>query len=248
MKKIVLTVTGFLAALLPLIAQNTTPALPTSITFEHKVMQLSNDEDGKATTTFWFTTDGNYALAKHKDPDGDESTVLYTKDGQMCMIDEDAKTITVMNIPKAAGDISKAISKDTKNLEKDKEPDLVVKSTGKTKTICGFTAYEYVGKNEGGSVSWWYAKVDFDPVLVYTMGAGKLGDMSAIKNKSSLNGNPFAIVVQNKNYLMAEVESGGKKGLETTGISKTTYSFSTAGYTVKKMGGLKQALLNKVHH
>lgn len=250
MKRIFITTCG-VAAMLCVRAQNTTPALPASITFEHKAVQQGNDEDGKTTTTYWFTTNGDYAMAQHKATD-DDGTVLYTKDGHMCMVDEKAKTITIMTMPKILGDVGEAVNKEVKQnnkpVNKDEDLGMTVTKTGKTKTICGFTAYEYQVKAEGGTSSWWYAKVDFDPILIYTMGAGKLGDLSAAKNKAALKNNPMAIPVQNPNYFFAEVEAGGQKGMETTSITTTTYTFSTAGYKIKTIGGLKQALQNKLRN
>lgn len=48
----------------------------------------------------------------------------------------------------------------------------------------------------------------------------------------------MAIALLNKNYLIAEIEAAGKKGLETKSITKETFVFSTAGYTIKEMKGL----------
>ena len=53
-------------------------------------------------------------------------------------------------------------------------------------------------------MSWWYAKVDFDPIKIYTMGAGNAAMAAKVKNNEALKNNPAAIPVLNKNYLWAD--------------------------------------------
>jgi hypothetical protein len=220
-------------------AQTTATPLPPSITFERTVVQQTNGEDGKATTTYYFTINDDYAMAKHEATGEDEKAmVLYTKDGKMCMIDENKKTIMIMNMPKMMADAGSAVKESMKKHQlpkKDDEEKMTVTKTGKTKTICGYTAYEYNITNEGGNSSWWYAQVDFDPVKIYTMGIANAGIADNVKNNPAIKDNPMAIQVINKNYLWAEVEVAGKKGMETKSISKTSFVFSTAGYAIKEM-------------
>ncbi len=224
-------------------AQNSTTSLPASITFERIVVQQQNGQDGKATNTYHFTISGDYAMAKREEEgDDDKATILYTKDGKMCMINEKEKIITIMNMPRMIGDAGAAIKKgmDKKPMPKDDEDKMTVTKTGKTKMICGYTAYEYEITNEGGKSGWWYALVDFNPVKIYTMGAGSTGIAEKMKGKEvQLKNNPMAIPVLNKNYLWAEIDVAGKKGMETKSISKEVFTFSTAGYTIKEMKGFK---------
>ncbi len=231
------------------VAQDTTKVLPATINFERTVVQQSNGEDGTSITTYYFTVNGDYAMAKHNEPGEDEKTILYTKEGHMCMINEKQKTIMIMNMPRIVGEggqmgkeIAEKISK--KPLKKDDDDKMTVTKTGKTKTICGYTAYEYEIKNEGGLSSWWYAKVDFNPVKIYTMGAGNAATAANLKDKEKFKNNPMAIPVLNQNFLWAEVEAGSKKGMETKSIAKTTFTFSTTGYTIKDLSkkGLKEVL------
>lgn len=238
-----------------LTAQNPAPALPVSISFERQVVQQNNTEDGIATTTYYFTINGDYAMVKRTAPGEDMTTLLYTKDGQTCILDEKNKTITIMNMPKLVSEgagMGKAIAEKIKNkpLQKDTEEKMTVTKTGKTKTICGYTAYEYEIKNEDGALKWWYAQVDFDPVKIYTMGAGSSSTAAKLKDNEALKNNPAAIPVLNKNYLWAEAEAGGKKGLETKSISKTGFRFSTEGYTIKNLAkrGLKDVIKAKIEN
>lgn len=249
MKKIFFLFTLSLWGSLFLTAQNTTPSLPATISFERQVIQQSNTEDGIATNTYYFTINGDYALIKREAPGEDMATMLYTKDGQTCMIDEKNKTITIMTMPKLVAEgaeMGKAIAEKIKNkpIQKDTEEKMTITKTGKTKTICGYTAYEYEIKAEGGSSSWWYAQVDFNPVKIYTMGAGNSVTAAKLKDNDALKNNPAAIPVLNKNYLWAEAGAGGKKGMETKSISKTSFSFSTEGYTIKNLvnKGLKDVI------
>lgn len=232
-------------------AQNNSTTLPSSITFERTVVQQTNGEEGKATTTYYFTINGDYAMAKHDEVGEDEKAmVLYTKDGKMCMINEKEKTIMIMNMPKMMGDAGNAIKEGMKKKplpKKDEEDKMTVTKTGKTKTICGYTAYEYEITNEKGKSSWWYAAVDFDPIKIYTMGAGNSSMADKIKDNPAMKNNPMAIPVMNKNYLWAEIEVAGNlpagqagKGMETKSITKTTFTFSTAGYSIQEMGKKKQ--------
>jgi hypothetical protein len=251
MKTLFLLLVTILSALV-CISQNTSNPLPASILFERMVIQQTNGEDGKTTTTYYFTINGDYALAKHEEPGEEPKTVLYTKEGTMCMINEKQKTIMIMNMPRLVGEggqMGKIIAENIarKPLKKDEEEKITVTKTGKTKTICGYTAYEYQIGTEEGTSTWWYAKVDFNPVKIYTMGAGNAATAYGIKEKEALKNNPMAIPVLNQNFLMAEIEAGGKKGLETKTISKTNFTFSTAGYTIKDMSkkGLKEIIQEK---
>jgi hypothetical protein len=217
-------------------------SIPATIRFERQVIQQTNGESGKGTITYYFTLNGDYALAKREATSEDEkATVLYTKEGQMCMIDEKNKTIMMLNMPKMIGEgaqmgkeLAEKIKKQPKR--KDDAEKMTVTKTGKTKTICGYPAFEYEIKNEKGQSSWWYVKADFNPVKIYTAGAGNSSLSAKMKgNEESLKNNPMAIPVLNQNYLMAEIEAGGRKGLETTSIAATTFSFSTAGYQIKDL-------------
>ncbi|MNY50394.1 hypothetical protein D3C86_1858950 [compost metagenome] len=83
--------------------------------------------------------------------------------------------------------------------------------TGRTKNICGHRAIEYEMKNENGKALWYFVKVDFNPIKIYTMG----------------------IPVLNRNYLLAEMSSpGGIKDMETKMISKKIFNLSTKGYKI----------------
>ncbi len=240
MQKKLLTVTTTIILAI-IFSQNCFSQLPATITFERMVVQQNNGENGKAITTFYFTINGDYAMIKREaDAEDEKATILYTKDGQMCMIDENEKTIMIMNMPKMMGNAGVTIKKelDKNPLPKAKDDKMTITKTGKTKLICGYTAYEYQMKNEDGNSSWWHAQVDFNPIKIYTMGAGSGAMAQKMKDKKeSLKNNFAAIPVLNQNYLMAEIEAGGKTGLETKIISKTTFTFSTAGYSIKEMKG-----------
>ncbi|MFT3980102.1 MAG: hypothetical protein QM687_06495 [Ferruginibacter sp.] len=223
-------------SLFPLYAQNN--ILPAEIVFERKVVQETKGEEAPAVVTYNFTASGDYVLISHKDKES-ATEILYTKDGRMCMVDEEKKTITMMSMPKMLTGIGSALDKSKIKPGKNDEEKMTVTKTGKTKTICGFPAYEYViTADNGGKSSWWYAQVDFNPIKIYTMGAGNSDtDGKIIAQKEEMKNNPMAIPVINKNYLLAEIEMDGKKGMETKSITREQYLFSTTGYTIKEIKG-----------
>ena len=242
--------------------------IPAIINFDWKVdqrMRKDDDDDdnnGKAykTVTYLFTTNGDYAAIK---PDDDASfdLMIYSKKGYTWMIDDKKKTITVMSMPKTIGEgaiMGKAIAEDIKKapLEKDRDNEkFTVTKTGKTKQFLGYTAEEYemrntttlTTKNAGktGTASFWYAKVPFDPVKVYTMGAGRPADMTKLQNDPRMKNNITAIPILNKNYLWVETEMGGLKGMEVTNIQRVNTTINTSGYTVKNMKSLKDMMKNR---
>lgn len=232
--------------------------IPPVINFEWQVVQrMPKDEEdennGKAynTVTYYFMTDGSYAAVKPEDKSF--SLMIYSKNGQTWMFDDKKKIITVMNMPKTVGEggmmgkaIAEKINKAPITKDKDDETYTVTK-TGKTKTILGYTAEEYqmkpdnqiATKNAVSYMSFWYIKVPFDPVKIYTMGAGRPADITKLQNDPKMKNNIFAIPILNKNYLSAENEAGGKKGVETIEIKKVNNTIYTAGYKIKLMKSLK---------
>lgn len=237
--------------------------IPSIINFDWQVTQRmhkdeEDDNDGKAykIVTYFFTSNGDYAALKPDDVSFD--LMIYSKHGQTWLIDDKKKTITVMNMPKMVGEggmmgkaVAEKINKGPIAKDRDDEPFTITK-TGKTKTILGYTADEYEMKStkvisskmaaKTGTVSFWYSKVPFDPVKVYTMGVGRPADVSTIENDPQMKNNIFAIPVLNKNYLWVETETGGIKGMETTEIKKVNNTIYTEGYKIKRINGLKDMI------
>ena len=241
--------------------QNYDEPIPAIINFDWQVTQRmhkddEDDNNGKAyqIVTYFFTSNGDYAAVKPDDASFD--LMIYSKHGQTWLIDDKKKTITVMNMPKTVGEggaLGKAVAENIKNgpIQKDtvSNDEFAVIKTGKTKNILGYTADEYqmrpkviATKNAIPAVSFWYAKVPFDPVKIYTMGAGRPADLSKINNNPKLKNSVFAIPVLNTNYLSAETEAGGMKAVETTEIKKVNNTIYTAGYKIKRKNSLKDML------
>lgn len=228
--------------------------LPTSITFEREVVQqVRDDETGnKSTITYYFTVNGDYAAVKMpKEEDGDEGLfMVYAKGGATWMFDDKRKKIIVMNMAKTMGegikmgvDAAEAVSKKKLPKQSKEEEEFTLVKTGKTKLTAGYTAEEYQLKNKKGEASSiWYAKVDFDPVKIYTLGAGRGSDPDKIKNDPKFKNNMFAIPVLNKNYLLTEVSSGGQTGTLTISIKPKNFVVYTVGYKVEEMKSLKDML------
>jgi hypothetical protein len=237
--------------------------IPTEINFDWQVTQrLQKDDDDKNDgkgykyVTYFFTSTGDYAAVKPEDKSF--SLMIYSKKGHTWIFDDKKKTITVMNMPKTVGEgglMGKKIAEDIKKapLRKDKDDEaFTITKTGKTKNILGYTAAEFEMKNnkvlttknaaKSGTMSFWYVKAPFDPVKIYTMGAGRPADMSKLQNNPRMKNNMAAIPVLNKNYLWAETESGSIKGLETIEIKKVNNTIRTAGYKIKVMKSLKDMM------
>lgn len=224
--------------------------VPALIVFEREVIQQTYNEEEKETQimTYYFSVDGNFAGIRLPKETADENVSLmaYTKDGLMLLFDEKKKIITVMKMARTVGEtgkMSKELVEKIKGapLTKDKQDPDMVKS-GNTKKIAGYPAVEYTSMMEGGKVSIWYAKVDFDPILIYSMGMGKMSDMH---QAATMKNNPFAIAVSNKNYLLAEMAPGGKKGLETVSITKKNMTISTAAYKIRDYSNMSMGEMIK---
>lgn len=224
--------------------------LPGIINFEWEVRQrIRNEEGGYRTPGYYFTTNGDYAAVIPPPEEKKSFTMMiYTKEGRTLVIDDKKKTITLMRMLKVIGE-GAAMSKEAAEqinkapLKKEKDEEFTISKTGKTKKILGYTAEEYLLKNnEGkttqstektGTASFWYAKVPFDPIRIYSMGIDRPSDLTKMKNDPKMKNNIAAIPMLNINFLQVEIESGGIKGFETLKIEKVNHTFRTAGYTVK---------------
>lgn len=212
--------------------------LPFIITFSREVVQKMHTEEGPRTVTYYFSTNGDYAAMK-PDPKSKMgmSLIIYTKGGTALMFNDKQKTVTVVKIEKVMGSgfgpKNKGVAQAVYNApSRDK---VNVTGTGKTKVICGYPAVEYEIKCKDGSAYWYFAKVDFNPIKIYTMGLGnwrtqrKLGRREIMELKNS----PMGVPVLNKNYLLVEMSSSqGVKDMETKFIRKKLFTVSTAGYKI----------------
>jgi len=235
--------------------------IPPVINFDWEVIQRlpkgeEEEKEGKGykKMTYFFTSKGDYAAVKPEDKSF--TLMIYSPKGHTWIFDDKKKTITVMSMARIVGEggtMGKALPEKTKKapIAKDGEGKFTVSKTGKTKTILGlYKAEEYEIKNtevigtskKTGTMSFWYVTVPFDPVKIYTMGAGRPADMSKIQNDPKMKRNPAAIPILNKNYLWVETEAGSIKGLETISIEHKFNTIYTAGYKIKVMNSLKDML------
>jgi hypothetical protein len=222
-------------------SQNSTPfKMPAEIKFDKNVIQKMEGEKS-GTLSYYFTTNGDYAALKPDSKEG--SLIIYTKEGNMLIVNDKEKTIIVMNMRKFLNDAANAVKdmpKD-KNIHKDSagtKPNF--RKTGNSKTICGYPAEEYEITSEKGKMNIWYLKADFDSALLLSMGMGK-----GPGPKSSAGGNELSNIPGiGKNFFMAEMEKNDKKVIETVSISKTDFSFSSVGYTVRDMSDLMKGKYN----
>ena len=253
--------------------------VPENFQFNYKVVYEVNNEDkneNKNTTrtmAYFFTNSGDFmGMQTPKEEKGNSEFMIHTKDGKMLMFAEEhasgnsktsQKTLTIMDMRKmmkGMGELAKSIPKSDKKPDQTKKetPDNF-KKTGKTKQIAGYNAEEYEkqfseedknGKLRSGTMSVWYAKIDFDPSMMFSLGLGAFsGQGAASKVQKSHQNNIFGMGLTEKNYLMMEMdfsETDGKKetGMKIQSIEKTSYTQGTSGYVVRNMAdmGLKDMM------
>ncbi len=244
--------------------------VPSSFQFDYKVVYQINDENKNSseTITYYFTKNSEFiGMQPSRQDKKDMELMVNTKDGTVLTFSEQLnhgksqKVLTVMNIRslmkgigESATDIAKSLSEKDENVSEKKKPNELNNfvKTGKTKQVFGYTADEYSkevnqdknGKKRSGTMSIWYAKVDFDPQMMLWMG---MGNMAGAQSKSimqqSHSNNMLGIGMIQKNYLMIEMdasETGGKggSGMKVVSIEKITFNKSTEGYVIKNYSGM----------
>lgn len=248
--------------------------VPAAYHFDYKVVYEINNEEKKTpeTMSFYFTKTGDYMSMETAESQENKEMnfMIRTKDGLMITFgeepvpknpDKNRKVLKVMDtrsMMKGSAESMAALAKampkkDNAEVEKKKpnELDNFVK-TGKTKQIFGYTAEEYSkqftkdenGKERSGTMNVWYAKVDFDPEMMFSMGMGNLaGGQSQSKMQQSHGNNMLGLALTQKNYLLAEMdfaEKGGKSGtaMKVVSIEKTDFTRSTEEYYIKNYAGM----------
>lgn len=271
---IILTVSGIFRTNAQETGKTPEYKVPAAYHFDYKVVYEINKEENKTpeTMSYYFTKNGDYMSMETPDnqKDKDMNFMVSTKDGLMITFGEERvpksqdkyrKVLKVMDMHsmmKGSGEAMAALAKsmpkkENTEAEKKKPNDLdnFVK-TGKTRQVFGYTAEEYSkeikkeenGKMHEGTMSVWYAKVDFDPEMMFSLGMGNMaaGGAQARVNQTHPN-NMLGLDLTQKNYLMIEMdfsEKGGKSGtgMKVVSIEKTSFSKSTDGYYIKNYAGM----------
>jgi hypothetical protein len=248
--------------------------VPAAYHFDYKVVYEVDREDkkGPETMSYYFTKNGDYMSmeSSEMEKEKDMNFMISTKDGLMITFgeepvpkkqDQSRKVLKVMDMHsmmKGSAETIAALAKtmpkkDQADAEKKKpnEMDNFVK-TGRTKQVFGYTAEEYSknftkeenGKVHEGTMSVWYAKVDFDPEIMFSLGMGSMagGGAQSRMNQTHPN-NMLGLGLTQKNYLMIEMdysEKGGKSGtgMKVVSIEKTNFNKSTEGYFIKNYAGM----------
>jgi hypothetical protein len=248
--------------------------VPSAYQFDYKVVYEvdRDDKKGPETMNYYFTKNGDYMSMESPEMEKgkDMNFMVSTKEGMMITFGEESvpknpnqhrKVLKVMDMHSMMKGGAEAITalaktmpkKDTADPEKKKSNDLdnFVK-TGRTKQVFGYTAEEYSkeikkeenGKMHEGTMSVWYAKVDFDPEMMFSLGMGSMarGEAQSKMNQSHPN-NMLGLGLTQKNYLMVETnmsEKGGKSGtvMKVVSIEKTNFNKSTEGYFIKNYAGM----------
>ena len=248
--------------------------VPASYRFDNKVVYEVDRNENKApeTMSYYFTKNGDYMSIEtpEMEKEKDVSFMISTKEGLMITFGEESvpknpnqsrKVLKIMDMHsmmKGSGEAMVALAKsmpkkENTEAEKKKPNDLdnFVK-TGKTRQVFGYTAEEYSteikkeenGKMHEGTMSVWYAKVDFDPEMMFSLGMGNLGRGGAQSRMNQTHpNNMLGLGLTQKNYLMIEMdfaEKGGpyKTGMKVVSIEKTGFNKSTEGYFIKNYAGL----------
>jgi hypothetical protein len=248
--------------------------VPGAYHFDYKVVYEVDREEKKTpeTMSYYFTKNGDYMSMEtpEMEKEKDMNFMISTKDGLMITFGEEPvpknpnqhrKVLKIMDMHsmmKGTGEAIAALAKSMpkkENAEAEKkkpnELDNFVK-TGRTKQVFGYTAEEYSkeikkeenGKMHEGTMSVWYAKVDFDPEMMFGMGMGGMagGGAQSRMNQSHPN-NMLGLGLTQKNFLMIEMdfaEKGGKSGtgMKVVSIEKTGFNKSTEGYFIKNYAGM----------
>jgi hypothetical protein len=248
--------------------------VPAAYHFDYKVVYEINREENKTPekVNYYFTKNGDYMSTETENgqKEKDMDFMIHTKDGLMITFGEESvpknpdknrKVLKVMDMHsmmKGSGEAMAALAKnmpkkENTEAEKKKPNDLdnFVK-TGKTKQVFGYTAEEYSkhftkdekGTERSGTMSVWYAKVDFDPEMMFSMGMGSMAaGRSQSKTQQSHPNNMLGLGLTQKNYLLIEMdvaETGGKSGtaMKVVSLEKTNFDKSTVGYFIKNYAGL----------
>ncbi len=244
--------------------------VPESFQFNYKVVYQVNDENKNTTKTmtYYFTKSGDFmGMMPPSEEKKDMEFMISTKDGKMITFSEEhdhsknQKVMTVMDMRhmmKGMGsgltELAKTLPKKEKPVDAKKENALDnFKKTGRTRQVFGYTADEYTkamskedkdGKVHTGTMTVWYAKVDFDPQMMFSMGMGSISGPKGQANMHQAHqNNMIGMGLTEKNYLLVEIdaaENGGKSGsgMKVISIEKTSFSQPTSGYLVRNIGGM----------
>ncbi len=248
--------------------------VPSVYNFDYKVVYEISKEENKTieTTNYYFDKNGDYMsmVTPKSEMDEDINFMIFEKNGLMITFGEEPlpnnsdknrkvlKVIDMRSMTKGSEEsmaaLAKTLSKKDKPETEKKKPDDLDNfiKTGKTKQVFGYTSEEYSkqftkdenGKERSGTISVWYAKVDFDPEMMFSLGMGNLRvGQSQSKMEQTHPNNMFGLGLTQKNYLLTEmdiVEKGGKSGtaMKVVSIEKTTFSKSTEGYYIKNYSGM----------
>jgi hypothetical protein len=248
--------------------------VPPAYHFDYKVVYETNREENQPpeTVIYFFTKNGDYMSMEtvEAQKETDRDFMIRTKDGLMITFGEESvpknpeknrKVLKVMDMRSMMKGSGEAIAALAKNMPKKENPEAEKKKTndldnfvktGRTKQVFGYTAEEYSkefskeenGKTHSGIMSVWYAKVDFDPEMMFSLGMGNLAGRGAqSKMNQSNSSNMIGLGLTQKNYLMVEMifsEKGGKSatGMKAASIEKVNFNKITDGYFIKNYAGL----------
>lgn len=224
--------------------------------FDYEVVQVSTSKKNTTDTStmhYFYTKSGDYAGMKVSGRKGnrEKNFIIFTKNGDWVVIDENKKTITIINM----GNMMMNMANATKGIKRDSlagaskskiDPGQFQSvKTGNIKSISGYTASEYkITDNQEHKISIWYAKVDFNTQLSYLFDMGKAGAGAPGMSVAGPSvANPMIQTLADPNAFMTEMkseESVDAKAIEmhTLSIAKASSSKSTPGYQVSNYSNM----------
>ena len=141
--------------------------VPETYHFDYEVVQVATNKKNAGDTSsmhYFYTKSGDYAGMKVSGTKSsrENNFIIFTKNGDWVVIDDNKKTITILNMKNMMMNLASAakgmkrdsLSGDSKNKIDPKQFQSV--KTGNTKTISGYTAAEYkISDNQGHKFSIW---------------------------------------------------------------------------------------------
>ncbi len=254
--------------------QSATYKVPDDYRFDYKVVYELFNEDKKTTetATYYFTKNGDYMSIETSDSRkvGEMNFMIMTKDGLMVTFEDNSqahsssnnhKVLRVMDMKSMSKGLEEGMTALSKAAPKKESSDAAKAKTntldnfvrtGRTRQFFGYSAEEYSkhfskienGKQQSGTLSVWYARVDFNAESMFSMGLVSLANgqrESAMRN--SHQGNLFGMGIEKKDFLPVEIdyaEDGGKSGtaMKVVSLEKSDFSKSTAGYRIENYSGM----------
>lgn len=223
-------------------------SLPDSYRFDYEVDQLITGRKSAMDTNtvrFFYTKSGDYAAVSihAKDKMKGNMFIVLTRDGNVVVMNEHKKNITIVSPRKMTSDMAtlvKYIKMDSLMANMRRKTDgreFKSVKTGNVKTIGTYTTEEYTASGKGNEkATIWCAKVDFNTQGDYLKGV--IGaNFLAMAGGGQMHDSPLLSALMQPKTLVTSVETTDSTGmkrndLQTVSIGTTSMVVPTSGYSV----------------